>query len=266
VRLTLIHLGSNLAVLPTLAPEIVDLVFTDPPYNVGYKYAGYDDNRSTGDYLDALDDVLHECKRVLKPNGQIVVIQGDKFAAETKLMLDVCGLYFRQWCIWHYTFGVQCTRRFAKSHVHVLHATKSPCFFTFNADAVRVQSARSLVYNDPRANPKGKVPDDVMTCSRVCGTFRERLPVPNQLPEALCERFIRALTNPGDSVLDPFCGSGTIPHVANKLGRVGHGIELVPEYHKIAEERCEKLLSRKPDDIPPCPTAAIRPLACPAPT
>lgn len=228
----MIHLGDNLTILPALPPASVDLVFTDPPYNVGENYAGYDDSLAPSEYMYQLRSVLNQCKRVLKPQGAIVVIQGDRFAAETKLLLSPL-FCFRQWCIWHYTFGVQCTRMFAKSKVHIFHCTNSYTHFTFNADAVRVESARQRI-GDSRANPAGKIPDDVMTFSRVCGTFKERRGTPNQLPEALAERFILALSNPGDVVLDPYCGSGTIPAVAQRLGRKGVGIELVPAYHAIA--------------------------------
>lgn len=222
--------------MSNLPSSSVQLVVTDPPYNVGYMYAGYCDNLPRDDYLERLRFVFRECHRVLNGSGTMIVVQGDHYAAETKLLLDNAGFIFRQWCVWYYTFGVQCSRMFARSHVHVLYYTKSRAF-TFNADAVRVPSDRQTKYGDTRANPAGKLPDDVMTFSRVCGTFKERRGTPNQLPESLVERFILACSNPGDTVLDPYCGSGTVPAVAKRLGRQFIGIELVPEYANIAKER-----------------------------
>src|SRR5205814_7342421 len=99
--------------------------------------------------------------RALKPTGSFYLAIGDEFAA------DLCtvarrqiGFNLRNWIIWHYTFGQQTKKMFAKSHTHILYFTKSDKGFTFNADAVRVASARQTTYADVRANPKGKVPDD----------------------------------------------------------------------------------------------------------
>ena len=71
------------------------------------------------------------------------------------------GFNLRNWIVWHYTFGQQTKLMFAKSHTHILYFTKDRKDFTFNADAVRVASARQTTYGDARANPKGKLPDDV---------------------------------------------------------------------------------------------------------
>ena len=142
----------------------------------------------------------------------------------------------RNWIIWHYTFGVNCTKKFNRSHAHILYYVADPKRFTFNADSVRVPSARQTKYADRRANPSGKIPDDTWTISRVCGTFKERTDHPCQMPEAVLERIIRASTNPSDCVLDPFAGSGTTLAVAKRLGRRSIGIELSMRYaHDIAK-------------------------------
>ena len=66
----------------------------------------------------------------------------------------------RNWIVWHYTFGVNCTKKFNRSHAHIFYYVVDPKRFTFNADAVRVPSARQTTYADRRANPVGKLPDD----------------------------------------------------------------------------------------------------------
>jgi site-specific DNA-methyltransferase (adenine-specific) len=170
----MIHLGSCLDILPKLPRDSVDLIFTDPPYNIGVDYGvNHNDKKERNVYLDELDKVFSHCHDLLKYTGSIVVVQGDEYAAQTKLLLDDY-FFFRQWCIWHYTFGVQCTNKFARSHAHIFYYTVHPREFTFNAHAIRVPSARLTKYADPRANPDGKLPDDVMTFSRVCGTFKEK--------------------------------------------------------------------------------------------
>ena len=126
---------------------------------------------------------------------------------------------------------------------------KDPKQFTFNDQAIRVPSARQLVYSDRRANPKGRLPDDTWILRpqdvpggfpadgdtwyfpRVCGTFKERAGWHGcQMPEQLLGRIIRACSNPGEVVLDPFAGSGTTLVVAKKLGRRYLGFELSPDY------------------------------------
>ena len=85
--------------------------------------------------------------------------------------------------IWHYTFGQNTKAKFARSHAHLFYLTRTRKDFTFNDMAVRIPSARQTTYADRRANPKGKIPDDVWSFSRVCGTFNERVGVA-PLPDA----------------------------------------------------------------------------------
>jgi site-specific DNA-methyltransferase (adenine-specific) len=154
---------------------------------------------------------------------------------------------------------------------------KDPRKFTFNArdPAIRVPSARQLVYADKRANPKGRLPDDTWIIqgnwpenewvlrpqdlpegfradgdtwyfARVCGTFNERTGWHGcQMPEQLLGRIIRASSNEGDLVLDPFAGSGTTLAVAKKLGRRFLGFEISADYTKRARTRLDKI---KPGD------------------
>ncbi|MGB2984664.1 MAG: site-specific DNA-methyltransferase [Phycisphaerae bacterium] len=139
----------------------VDLVFADPPFNIGYDYDEYDDKRSCEDYLDWSRQWISQVIRMLKPDGTFWLAIGDEYAAELKVMTTrELGLTCRSWVVWYYTFGVHCKYKFARSHAHLFYFVRDPKKFTFNADAVRVPSARQLVYGDRRANPKGRVPDD----------------------------------------------------------------------------------------------------------
>ena len=202
------------------------------------------------DYLAWTETWLAAVRRVLKPTGSFFVAIGDEYVAELKVRLDALGLTMRNWIVWHYTFGVNCTKKFNRSHAHIFYYVVDPKRFTFNADAVRVPSARQTTYADRRANPVGKLPDDTWVLRpqedgrffrpeddtwyvpRVCGTFKERGEHPCQMPEALLERIIRVASNPGDLVLDPFAGSGTTLVAAKKLGRDYLGIELSENYAK----------------------------------
>lgn len=233
----------------------VDLAFADPPFNIGYEYDVYHDRRAKAEYLDWTDRWLDSVRRVLKPTGSLWLAIGDEYAAEIKIKLDKLGLTMRNWVVWHYTFGVNCTKKFNRSHAHLLYYVVDPKAFTFNADAVRVPSARQTTYADRRANPVGKLPDDTWvlrpqetaehfrsdgdtwSVSRVCGTFKERTGHPCQMPEALLERVIRVSSNERDLVLDPFAGSGTTLVAAKRLGRKYLGVELSPDYADAVQER-----------------------------
>jgi len=246
----------------------VDLVFADPPFNIGYRYDVYDDQREADEYLDWSRQWTAEVVRVLKPNGTFWLAIGDEFAAELKVLVThEHRLYCRSWVIWYYTFGVHCVRNFARSHTHLFYFVKDAENFTFNADdpGVRVPSARQLVYRDKRANPNGRLPDntwilrpqDVRQCfgpdedtwyyPRVAGTFKERSGWHGcQMPEQILGRIIRACSNPGDVVLDPFVGSGTTLVVAKKLGRRFLGYELSENYARLAQQRVDDVREGDP--------------------
>jgi site-specific DNA-methyltransferase (adenine-specific) len=240
--------GDCIAGMNALPAGCVDLAFADPPFNIGYEYDVYHDRRGTGDYLAWTERWLAAVTRVLKPKGSFFVAIGDEYVAEHKIRLDALGLTLRNWIVWHYTFGVNCKMKFNRSHAHILYYVKDAKNFTFNADAVRVPSARMTTYADARANPVGKLPDDTWvlrpqettehfqadsdtwSVSRVCGTFKERTGHPCQMPEAVLERIVKVASHAGDVVLDPFAGSGTTLAAAKRLGRRYLGYELSEQY------------------------------------
>jgi DNA modification methylase len=237
-----IYLGDCLDLLQHIDSESVDLVFADPPFNIGYVYNSYKDNKPYEEYNEWSNKWIKECARVLKPNGSMYVAIGDEYSAEINIILKKSGMNFRNWIVWYYTFGQNCRKKFSRTHTHIHYFTKNSKDFTFNVDDIRVPSARQLKYNDKRANSKGKVPDDTWQMSRVCGTFKERVKShPCQMPEEVLERIIKASTNPGDLVLDPFCGSGTTCAVAKRLDRHYISFELDKVYFEESLERLRNI-------------------------
>ena len=220
-----------------------DLIFADPPFNIGYKYDKYKDVVKGAKYIAWTRDWMAACVNALKPSGSFYIAIGDDYAAHVRLIGGELGLSLRNWIIWHYTFGQQTKMKFARSHTHIFYFVKDEKNFTFNDSAVRVPSDRQLIYNDKRANAKGKLPDDVWNeYSRVCGTFNERAGWhPCQMPETVLTRIISVSSNSGDLVLDPFNGSGTTAAVAKMLGRKYAGIDISPEYVKNAKARLAEL-------------------------
>ena len=213
-------------------------------------------------------DWMKAVKRSLKPNGSFFLAIGDDYAADLCVIARrELGFNLRNWIIWHYTFGQQPRSKFARSHTHILYFTMDEKAFTFNPDAIRVKSARQTTYADPRANPKGKLPDDVWylrppeaseadeqffsgesdtwNVSRVCGTFKEREGWHGcQMPINVLDRIILAASRPGDIVLDPFNGSGTTAVAAAMLDRQYVGIDQSEEYVGFARKRLEHALAR----------------------
>jgi site-specific DNA-methyltransferase (adenine-specific) len=272
----------------------VDLCFADPPFNIGYLYHNYEDRKDVDEYVDWSEKWMRAVHRALKPTGSFYLAIGDEFAADLAVVARrKIGFHLRNWIIWHYTFGQQTKKMFAKSHTHILYFTKEkpePGLgnIVFNADAVRVKSARQTTYADPRANAKGKLPDDTWFLrpqetsfveagyrqfleqqtdidlermlpidffdpasdtwyvSRLCGTFKEREGWHGcQMPIAVLDRIIKASSNRGDVVLDPFNGSGTTVVSAALLDRRYVGIDQSPEYVSYATKRLAHALAAK---------------------
>ncbi len=92
-------------VLPTLPAGCVDLLFADPPFNIGIDYAGYEDDRPAAEYLDWLRGCFTDCRRLLSPTASVWVAIGPKYQAEVNVLLKSLGLHWRDSVIWHYTFG-----------------------------------------------------------------------------------------------------------------------------------------------------------------
>jgi site-specific DNA-methyltransferase (adenine-specific) len=244
----------------------IDLVFADPPFNIGYEYDSYEDEREADHYLGWCRRWGHAIHRVLKPTGTFWLAIGDEYAAELKLIFqNELRFTCRSWVVWYYTFGVNCTKKFSRSHAHLFHFVKDSKKFTFNSEAIRVPSARQLVYADSRADENGRLPDDTWILRpqdlpdgfhadedtwyfpRVCGTFKERAGWHGcQMPEQLLGRIIRACSNPGEIVLDPFAGSGTTLVVAKKLGRRWIGFELSRNYAARIEARLKAAREGQP--------------------
>lgn len=272
LSLDTIHRGDCLELFAQLETGSVDLAFADPPFNIGYEYDEYHDRHSDDDYLAWCKQWIAETYRVLKDDGTFWLAIGDEYAADLKVAAErEIGFTTRSWVVWYYTFGVNCKRKFSRSHAHLFHFVKDPEQFTFNAEDpfVRVPSARALVYGDKRANPTGRLPDDTWILrpqdlpegfqsmdstwyfARVAGTFKERQGFHGcQMPEQLLGRIIRVSSNPGELVLDPFAGSGTTLASAKKLGRRWLGFELSGDYAKYANERLAAVKQGDPLDGP----------------
>ena len=241
--------GDNLPVLQALGDQSVQLVYTDPPFNTGKTQrrtrirVAADPNGDRGgfagrryrsttlgtqafadhfdDYLAFLEPRLREIHRVLSPSGSLYFHLDYREAHYCKVLLD--GIFgrdcFLNEIIWAYDYGGRPKRRWPAKHDTILVYVKEPNGYTFNQDDIdRIPyMAPGLV--GPEKAAVGKLPTDTWWHTIVGTSSAERSGYPTQKPEALAERIIRAGSNPGDLVLDPFAGSGTVGTVAARLGR-----------------------------------------------
>lgn len=246
------HLGhavihaDALEALRTLAPGSVDLIFADPPYNIGKDFDGVGDRREEGAYLDWCRAWIDECCRVLAPHGSFYLMGATQ-------MMPHLDLYCRQRfailsrIVWVYdSSGVQARRHFGSMWEPILHMVVDRAAYTFNADDIKVEAKtgarRGLMdyrADPPRPYAHEKVPGNVWSLPRVRFRMSEYENHPSQKPEALLERIILASSRPGDLVLDPFAGTFTCGAVARRLGRRSVSVDLNESYVKIGLRRLE---------------------------
>ncbi len=216
------------------------LIFADPPYNIGIDYGDGEqaDRLDDDEYLDWCRQWIRACVSKLTPDGSFWLMICDEYADHFGIMLRQAGLYRRSWIKWYETFGVNCQNKFNRCSRHIFYCVKDPKRFVFNPDPVSRQSDRQAKYGDARANPAGKLWDDVWEIPRLTDTCEERMPgFPTQIPLAITRAIVGCASEPGDLVIDPFNGSGSTGVAAIELGRKYVGIEKNEQFAKASTDR-----------------------------
>lgn len=242
----IIH-GDALQALLTLPDNSVDLIFADPPYNIGKNFSGNEDKWATeDDYLDWCYKWLDLCIKKLKPSGSFYVMTATQFMPYFDIYLRK-KLDILSRLIWYYdSSGVQAKKYYGSMYEPILFCVKDKRNYTFNTNAILVEAKtgakRKLIdYRKPvpTVYNSEKVPGNVWEFARVRYRMDEYENHPTQKPIALLERIIKASSNEGDLVLDPFSGTFTTCFVAKELNRNSTGIELQDEYIKIGLRRLQ---------------------------
>lgn len=234
----------------------VKLVVTSPPYNIGKVY---EQRRSLEEYVEWITCVIAESARVVSDTGSVVfqlgnyVNNGRVFPLDCVLFskfIDV-GLIPRNRIVWTFNHGLHCTKRLSGRHETLLWFTKTDAY-EFDVDPIRIPQKYpgKRHYKGPKkgmlsGNPLGKNPGDVWEIGNVKNNHPEKTAHPCQFPVELVTRTILALTNPGDTVLDMFMGSGTTAVAASMEGRNFIGFETDLGYVEIANQRIFALESRE---------------------
>lgn len=245
-----------LEAMKKLPSDLVDLTITSPPYNIGKEY---EELAKLDDYLNWCESWIGEIYRLTKKDGTFWLNVGYLEVADEGLAVPIPYLlwnrtpfYFLQEVVWNYAAGVACKKRFSPRNEKLLWYVKDKKSYTFNLDAVRdpnVKYPNQKKNGKLRCNPFGKNPSDVWQITKVTsGKNRssvERTPHPAQFPMELVERMLKASSNTGDVVIDPFMGSGSTAECAIRNGRYVVGFELKSEYIGYAEQRIDRYLEDK---------------------
>jgi len=238
--------GDSLEILSSEIPNSsVDLIFVDPPYNIGKNFNGHKDKWATDeDYLNWCYKWIDLCIKKLKSNGSMYIMTSTQFMPYFDIFIRERMTILSR-LVWYYdSSGVQARNYYGSMYEPILFCVKNPDYYTFNANDILVEAKtgakRKLIdyrKNPPQVYSSEKVPGNVWEFARVRYRMDEYENHPTQKPIALLERIIKASSNVGDTVLDPFSGTFTTSFVAKQLGRKSIGIELQEEYIKIGLRR-----------------------------
>ena len=244
----LIYQGDCLPLMRKLPAACAALTVTSPPYNIG---KAYEDVLPLDEYLAWCADWISEVHRLSTVDGAFwlnlgyLSIPGRAKAIPIPYLLwDRIPFFLIQEVVWHYGAGVAGRLFFSPRNEKFLWYVKDESAYTFNLDAVRdpnIKYPNQFKNGRRKVNLKGKNPGDVWQFPKVTSgrnrSSKERTPHPAQFPLAVIERIIKAASNPGDVVLDPFIGSGTTAEAALALGRPVIGFEIRADYCDIAAQR-----------------------------
>lgn len=213
----------------------VDLILTDPPYNLGifmqqrgpnlnkmrenhFAYSGWD-NLEFDRWKEVMDEFLSECHRVLKRRGALLIFMS-VIKVETIINLAVSHkFYYKTVGTWHKQNPMP-----RNMNLHFLNSTESWLYF--------INNGTTGTFNN-----EGKPIHDFIETATISQSERRHGKHPTQKPLKVMQHFINLLSNKGDVVLDPFMGSGTTGVAAIEAGRKFIGIEISPSYFSIALKR-----------------------------
>lgn len=241
--------GNAVKLLKSIPDNSVDLIFVDPPYNIGKNFNGYKDKwESDEKYLEWCYEWIDLCIKKLKDNGSMYLMGATQFIPFFDVFLRK-KMHILARIVWHYdSSGVQAKNYYGSLYEPILFAVKDKENYVFNAQDILVEAktgAKRKLIDYRKAVPtvynSVKVPGNVWYIPRVRFRMLEYEEHPSQKPEALLTRIILASSNPGDVILDPFSGTFTTSAVAMKLNRKSIGIELDNDYFDIGIRRLTEI-------------------------
>lgn len=234
--------------IKNLKDNSVNLVVTSPPYNLGKKYGEYKDDVSLNEWKNLISDITKEIVRILTPNGSFLLNVSPIPDKKTKEIIPLesiayfiakeHGLYLRNSIVWTFNNMQNCSNRLSGRWESILWLVKDIANYVFNLDDIRVPY---ITKGDKRLDPDGgRNPTDVWYFDRVNNMTKNKLGIsdaPCVYPVPMIERILTMSTKEGDTVLDPFLGSGTTLVACARLNRNGIGFELDRKFEPIIKKR-----------------------------
>lgn len=244
-------------VFRSLDNESIDLIVTSPPYCMGKEYENISDDIDS--FISLNKKAITEAQRVLKKGGNLcwqigfhvkdsIIVPLDCLIYQivediNKSLTSDYKLYLHNRIVWSFGHGLNAEKRLSGRYETIMWYTKGKDY-SFNLDAIRIPQkypgkkySKGIKAGQYSGNPLGKNPSDVWDIPNVKANHVEKTAHPCQFPIAIPQRLIKALTQHGDIVMDPFCGSGTSAIACIIEGRNFIGCELKEEYISIAKQR-----------------------------
>lgn len=241
------RVGDSRELLKEIPSESIRLVVTSPPYNIGKPYGNYKDKIPLNQWQELISDITKEIYRILTPNGSFFLnLSPVPFGNEKEILplpflgyeiLKENNFYLRNMITWTFNNMQNCTNRLSGRYENILWGVKDLNNYIFNLDDVRIPY---ISQNDKRLDGNGRNPTDVWYFDRVNNMTKNKLQLthPTIYPLPMIIRIIKMCSNYGDTVLDPFAGSGTTLIASKILNRNAIGIELDKKY----KDECERRL------------------------
>ncbi len=232
-----IYHGDALELFAAVPDGSIDLIVTDPPFAIDFTAQRGNYNRKGDRVIEGYREVppadyaaftrswIDRAYRALSDTGSMYIFSGWTNLKDILNAVDDAGFTTINHLIWKYQFGVFTRKKYVTSHYHILFVVKSPKRYTFN----KVEH----------------YPEDVWVINREYWTGKKK--TPTKLPMEIVRKILQFSSNPGDLVLDPFLGSGTVAVASKELGRRYLGFEIVEDYYIFARERLEKTEPRPAD-------------------
>ena len=233
----ILYNGDCIEKMGAVADRSIDLILTDPPYNLGnfmknrdtnlkkmrdnfFGAAGWDD-LAYEQWVQAMDDFFVQAARVMKKGGAMIVFMAAIKVETTIRLAEQHGFYYKTTGTWHKLNPMP-----RNMNLHFVNSTEAWIYFVYKA--------RTGTFNN-----HGAVLHDFIETAVTPASERKYGKHPTQKPEALMRHFVEVLSNEGDWILDPFMGSGTSGVVSKRAGRNFIGIELDGAYYDMAKRRIE---------------------------
>ncbi|KUG19469.1 MAG: site-specific DNA-methyltransferase [Methanomicrobiaceae archaeon] len=226
-----IYHGDALTLMGEIPDGSIDLIVTDPPFAIDFRAQRGNYNRTGSRVIEGYREIpeaeyaaftkawVREACRILRDSGSMYLFSGWNNLKDILNAVDDAGFITINHLIWKYQFGVFTRRKYVTSHYHILFVVKDRTRYTFN----KVEH----------------YPEDVWVINREYWTGRKK--TPTKLPMELVRKILRFSSNPGDLILDPFLGSGTVAVASKEMGRRYLGFEIVEDYIQFAKERLDQI-------------------------